>query len=1342
MKKIFKSLLAVVLCITFSLGNVPVATHAQETGTISYRYDKTTKTLTISGKGAMADYTFYAAQDGTNAPWDAYKFKTKKIVVENGVTCIGASAFSHFPYVTEAELADSVEIIRGNAFCQCDSLVRIKVGTGLKIVEEYACQNAHALAEIYISDLEAWCNAEDLRGLPGNLYLNGKLITEFVVPDSVTEICHGLCAHRDAITSVVLHDKVTSIGKQAFYGTSITSIQIPNSVTSIGDGAFESSDLVSIEIPDSVTSIGDMAFGSSDLVSIEIPDSVTEIGRWFWSCKALKDVTLPSTLESIGPGAFGFCSSFKEITIPDGVKSIGARAFCYCTELTNIVIPDSVSTVGDSAFERCQKLKNVTLSKNLEEIRAGMFNECSSLESIVIPDSVISIGDLAFGFCTNLKNVQLSQNVVSIGSAFCGCKGLTKMDLPTSVIEIGNKAFFRCTGLSEMILSTSVELVGDDAFSGCTGLSKIELPDSVVEIGDYAFSECTGLSKIELPASVVEVGNYAFSGCGNITSVAFSEGINRIGEYAFRNCSGISSVTIPASVAEIGDYAFENCSSLKEITFLGNAPSIGAYTFRMVSATCWYTPDDTWTKEILANDFGGDLKWTYEGEVKDEEFYYCGKNITWTLSEDGTLTLLGTGPMYDYSAEEINYAPWYENRASVKKIVVGEGITYIGNEAFYGCRSSSLTIDLPGSLNSIGNLAFYQFGAKSVTIPDGVKYMGTEAFKNSRLESITLSDKLEDIPNNIFEDSYYLKKVVFPSELKTIGDSAFKNCFGLESVVLPEGLTCIGEYAFACCGAYDLYHWDFECSSFKSVILPSTLKTIGKGAFKFCQSLESITIPDSVMRIQESTFTSCYRLTSVTVSANINSIEDAAFWQCKRLNKITFRWGAPQINSKTFSSDMTTTCYYPQNNPAWTADMLQNYGGKLTWIAQEMKEPAEGSGGGSGENAGKEEGENSGESGGISGDTDSGETEGGNTEGGESSGGSSGSEGGTEGSEGTGEGSGSGSGTESGSGSGETGGTGTGGEGTGTGTGGSGTESEATERLKFKGASLTLYDNLTINYKVEKSLLEGNGYTNPYIVFLFNGVESTVMNYTEVDDCYVFDFSNIAPHQMNDTIYATLHANLNGMDCASETKEFSVAAYCYRTLDKYATDEYAKLRTLLVDLLNYGAKSQEYMNYHTDNLVNASLTETQAMWGTSEAPELQTVQNTAYKEIENPTVIWKGAGLNLKDSITMRFKFVSSESIENLKVKVVSESGQWVIDADSFIKNEDGYYVFFDGLDAGKMCEAVYLTVYDGETAVSNTICYSIESYAYAKQNSEDEKLASLLDAMMKYGNSAYSYIH
>ena len=294
------------------------------------------------------------------------------------------------------------------------------------------------------------------------------------------------------------------------------------------------------------------------------------------------------------------------------------------------------------------------------------------------------------------------------------------------------------------------------------------------------------------------------------------------------------------------------------------------------------------------------------------------------------------------------------------------------------------------------------------------------------------------------------------------------------------------------------------------------------------------------------------------------------------------------------------------------------------------------------------------------------------------------------------------------------------------------------DTLKISGASLTLQNDLKVNFVVKKDLIDKNGYENLYAVFTMNGNEITVSDYTVNGDYYVFSFSNIAPDRMNDTITAALYATRDGVEYSDEL-EYSIAQYCYSMLGKETTSE--QLRTLLVDLLRYGAASQLYTGHHTDALADASLTAEQLAWGTAADPAVQSVKNARYREMNDPSVVWNGVSLNLNDAIAMQFVFTASD-IDGVTIKVENGNGTLLkeIAADELAISGGKYTAEFKGLTAGQMSDTVYVTAYRGEEAISNTVAYSIESYAFAKQNDENANLAALVKAMMKYGNAAHAY--
>lgn len=153
----------------------------------------------------------------------------------------------------------------------------------------------------------------------------------------------------------IIPEGTTTIGDNAYRGTTYKCVAIPNSVTSIGLRSFDHCRfLTSITIPDSVTSIGDYAFSDCwDMTSITIGNGVTSIRSYAFSSCSMTSITIPNSVKIIGNYAFSYCTSLTSITIPNSVTTIGNSAFGYCTSLTSITIGNSVTSIGNSAFISC-----------------------------------------------------------------------------------------------------------------------------------------------------------------------------------------------------------------------------------------------------------------------------------------------------------------------------------------------------------------------------------------------------------------------------------------------------------------------------------------------------------------------------------------------------------------------------------------------------------------------------------------------------------------------------------------------------------------------------------------------------------------------------------------------------------------------------------------------------------------------------------------------------------------------------------------------------------------------------------------------------------------------------
>lgn len=298
------------------------------------------------------------------------------------------------------------------------------------------------------------------------------------------------------------------------------------------------------------------------------------------------------------------------------------------------------------------------------------------------------------------------------------------------------------------------------------------------------------------------------------------------------------------------------------------------------------------------------------------------------------------------------------------------------------------------------------------------------------------------------------------------------------------------------------------------------------------------------------------------------------------------------------------------------------------------------------------------------------------------------------------------------------------------------------EAPAFAGASVTITDNLSLNFKVDAQKLADNGYTDPYVKFVFEGKSYVVKEAVADDGLLVFSFPEIAPHRVGSKVQATLCVKAGDETLSVTAEPYSVADYCYNMLGRCTDEKYGQLRTLLVDMLQYGAAAQLYMDPYASDLVTDRLTEAQKAEGTQTDRAPQSVMNSSYEVVDSPAATWKSATLLLKDAVKVRLKFAAKD-IQGMTVVVKVGEQSFTIAQEELIPADivGTYYVFIDQLDASQLSEDLLITVYRGGEKVSHTLRYSVESYAYNKRNDPDASLCELLKALIRYGDAARNYV-
>ena len=886
-------------------------------------------TLPISGSGAMTDYG-----ESNTAPWYSDREQITAVVVDRGVTGIGAYAFYGCVNLGDITLPEGLTAIGKYAFTGCSNLGRVEILSGMTTLGSSAFEESGVTEVVLPEGLKtieygAFASCANLRSvsLPSTLenlkscaFWQCSALTAITLPQSIRNMeynCFGRCS---SLTEIEIPSQLTTIGANVFDGcTALKSVTMQEGLKVIGVSAFRGCEALSqIHLPESITELGESAFsGCKNLTTVNLPQGITKIpSNLFSGCGSLTAITIPDSVFTIGYSAFSGCSSLEAVEIPTGVSAIGSYAFSRCTSLTEMVIPEGVSQIGYETFYNCTSLRQVTLPSSLTEIGEQAFRDCASLQSVQLPDKLTSVGNYAFSGCTALERVDIPASVAAIGErAFSGCAKLTAITFghrQENPLTIGVDAFnvgyyvdnvktrigvYSVRGIHPAIQGYAWEKRTVTYYNTETiPLEAIAIhaqnDAAEIEVGlPLTFvAELTPFDTTEDPVWSINPDNS--TGTAEITAEGVLTGLT----------PGI--VTVRAAAGSDESVYGETQISLLPPT--GEPDSIGVRTTKgAVDEVQLGIPMQMQVVFQPGNVADKTVKWS----VSDESIA--------TIDENGVLTPLAIGSVTVYAESE---AYGIEGSCVVKVLRYVEEITILRNG---GTERNTLAVGEKLQLS-------FQFSpedtttknvtwevtegtgqAKIVTyyynhtLPElqGVApgtviltataqdYPGVSASIELTVTDTAVSYALPDGSGNIYFDTETgtiiasdkdVKNVSIPAKINGVPVTAiapyvfYDTNRAVTAVSIPKSVTEIGE------GAFD------SCLNMTSLRFASgsALKRIGAKAFR-CNKVTTLTLPDGLESVGEDAFSCCESVTTLYIPDSVKSIGKWAFSSMSSLKKLT-----------------------------------------------------------------------------------------------------------------------------------------------------------------------------------------------------------------------------------------------------------------------------------------------------------------------------------------------------------------------------------------------------------------------------------------------------------------------
>ena len=830
--------------------------------------------LTISGTGAMIDYgddksyrktpwrdyfiESVRIDEGVTSigGWAFKNCVLTSVMIPDSVTSIACGAFSGCRSLASVTIPEGVTSIDGYAFSGCSGLTSVTIPDSVTSIGEDAFSGCDSLTSVTIPD--------SVTSIGGGAFSGCSGLTSVTIPDSVTSIGDFAFRGCSGLTSVTIPSSVTSIGGGAFSGcTSLTAAAIPSSVTEIGGSAFSGcTGLTSVTIPDSVTSIDGYAFSgcsgltdvyyagtAADWAKISISEGNEDLLAAALHCK-------PTPLSA--PAVTGGNDSQGRPTLKWNAVSGTAKYEVYRARSMN---DDYIkySTVTGTSYTNISYIENGnTYYYKVRALDAnGTAGPWSDVVAVTcrlgLPAPAVTGGNDSQGRPTLKWNAVTGAAKYEVYRARSKDGDYIKYSTQTSTgytnsayLTSGSTYYYKVRALdangtagawSSVVSVTYKQTLpaptvtgGNDAqgrptltWNAVTGAAKYEVYRARSKDGDYIkYSTVTGTSYTN--TSYIESGstyyykvraldaNGTAGAWSSIVSVTYKQTLSAPAVTGGNDAQGRPTLTWKAVT---GAAKYEVCRArsmngdyIKYSTVTGTSYTNISY---IENGNTYYYKVRALKSDGTAGAWSSIVSVTYrKPAAATVASGKCGDSAAWKLDAEGTLTISGTGRMYDYewpADRGGTMPPWLANkyRDSIRALHVEQGITYIGRCAFDSCGNLS-DVTLPTSLRIIGQCAFNDCTAlRSIQLPEGLTTIMEDAFNAAGLVSIT-----------------------FPSTLGELRDGAFMNCEKLQSLRLPEGLTTIGNWAFYC------------NPNISSIYIPASVTTIGEEAFIYYNNLATV----------------------------------------------------------------------------------------------------------------------------------------------------------------------------------------------------------------------------------------------------------------------------------------------------------------------------------------------------------------------------------------------------------------------------------------------------------------------------------------------------------------------